>query len=187
MDTLPSANQPGVESLSRRSTLVVLGLAVIALALAMSWPERTVRSGGFLLDAEGRPAKLGERTAPVTLLHFWATWCPPCMTELPSLNELGAQIGREDFAILMVAVQDDAEKVQSFLGSRAQAALYDPDWDVAHRFETFKLPETHLLIGNEVVDKYIGAQAWNSPEIRRRLEAKIREHYDPAFTMPALR
>ena len=184
MDPDSATTTPPSETLSRRSTLAILGLAAFALVMAMSWPERAIRSGGFLLDAEGRPAKLGERTAPVTLLHFWATWCPPCMTELPSLNELGARVSRDDFAILMVAVQDDAEKVQSFLGSRAQAALYDPEWDVAHRFETFKLPETHLLIGNEVVDKFIGAQDWSSPEIRRRLEAKIREHYEPTFAIP---
>src|SRR5215470_17219667 len=44
--------------------------------------------GGFLLDAQGRAATLGARLAPVTLLHFWATWCPPCVTEAPSLARL---------------------------------------------------------------------------------------------------
>src|SRR4051794_35898402 len=69
---------------------LVLGtLAVCALA-ALFWPSGsggTVKEpGGMLIAAHGRPAKLGQQLAPVSLVHFWATWCPPCITETPDLQ-----------------------------------------------------------------------------------------------------
>ncbi len=165
--------------LSRQSlqSRILLGLVAVAVVLTIFWPRTLVREapGGFLFDPEGRPATLGERLAPVTLLHFWATWCPPCLTEIPSLTRLGAEVGGEDFGILMVAVDDDTSKVASFLGQQAATTLYDPNWEVAHRYGTFKLPETYLLVGNKVVDKLIGAQDWDSPALRKRLAEQVQK------------
>src|SRR5262245_49709476 len=64
--------------------------AVLALATAF-WPhtrtdaEPPAAEGGFVLDGGGRPIPLARELKPVTLVHFWATWCPPCMDELPKL------------------------------------------------------------------------------------------------------
>lgn len=75
----------------------------------------------------------------------------------------------------MVAVDDDASKVSSFLGEQAATTLYDPGWEVAHRYGTYKLPETYLLVGNKVVDKLIGAQDWDAPSLRQRLAERVRQ------------
>jgi thiol-disulfide isomerase/thioredoxin len=164
---------------SRQSKWIIAAVVVAALA-ALFWPrgDGTFEApGGFLYDAEGRPATLGERLAPVTLLHFWATWCPPCLTEVPSLHRLGTDtMGDEAFVILMVSVADDREKVENFLGNRSFSVYYDPAWEVTHRYGTRKLPETYLLVGNTVVDHYIGATDWDAPEVRQRLAEKVREH-----------
>ena len=175
---------PGPDHLQSRvlsgSHSAKLGLAaVLVLALvALFWPKSATREapGGFLYDPDGRPAKIGERMRPVTLLHFWATWCAPCLTEIPSLNRLAADIEGEEFAILMVAVSDEPAKVGTFLGSRSASALYDPSWEVAHRYQTYKLPETYLIVDNQVVDKFIGAQDWDDRALRSRLAEKVQEH-----------
>ena len=168
-------------SMTKQSRWVV-ALVVVAAMAALFWPkgDGTFEApGGFLYDPEGRPATLGERLAPVTLLHFWATWCPPCLTEVPSLHRLGADTAMDDdFAILMVSVADDKEKVENFLGDRSFSVFYDHTWDVTHRYGTRKLPETYLLVGNTVVDKYVGATDWDDPEIRARLREKVLEHRD---------
>jgi thiol-disulfide isomerase/thioredoxin len=182
-------------ALTVQAKLAIVVVAALA-AGALFWPrgDGTHKApGGFLYDPDGRPATLGERLAPVTLLHFWATWCPPCLDELPSLARLGADVASDEFAILMVAVDDEAERAASFLGSRAASALYDPSWEVAHRYGTYKLPETYLLVGNRVVevvdneDRFVGAQNWDDPRIRRRLEETIRRHRPPGirFSPPA--
>ena len=166
------------KSLSRQAKLGLAAVALVA-AVALFWPRSQARDapGGFLYDPEGRPATLGERAAPVTLLHFWATWCAPCIAEIPSLNRLAAEVESNDFTIVMVAVDDQQEKVAPFLGNRAAMALYDPSWEIAHRYGTYKLPETYLLVDNRVVDRFIGAQDWDSPALRQSLAEKVKEHH----------
>jgi thiol-disulfide isomerase/thioredoxin len=130
--------------------------------------------GGFLLDGQGRAVTLGGRLAPVTLLHFWATWCPPCISEAPSLTRLAHDFASHgDFGIVMVAVADSRDRVSGFMGSSAEMVLFDPKWDVAHRYGTEKLPETYLLVGGKVVDKFIGETDWDSQGVRQRLAAHL--------------
>lgn len=150
---------------------------VAAAALAVTfWPhgEAAEAPGGFVLDGDGRPQPLAARMAPVTLVHFWATWCPPCITEIPALERLWTDFGdRPGFEVVMIAVDDTNEQVEPFVGDRAAMMLYDPGWDVAHRYGTKKLPETYLVVGGRVVEKWIGAQNWDDPRIRRA----ISEHF----------
>jgi thiol-disulfide isomerase/thioredoxin len=152
--------------------------ALIACALlALFWPRgdggpRGAAPGGFLLDASGRPSPLGPRLAPVTLVHFWATWCPPCIEEVPALERLSRDLsGRGDFAVLMIAVSDEPGKVAAFLGPAADMVLFDPKWEVANRYGTRQLPETYLVVRGRVLEKFVGSTDWDDPGIRRRIAA----------------
>lgn len=172
--------------LSRQTQILVVLLAIVALAVVF-WPRgdgSREAPGGFLIDAGGRPVPVASRMAPVTLVHFWATWCPPCITEVPSLNRLSDDLAeyRGDFTILMVSVADDMERVESFVGDRLSSVLYDPQWEVAHRYGTRKLPETYLVVRGEVVERWIGAQDWNDPEIRETILEAIRGLREPERT-----
>ncbi len=163
--------------LSLQARLLTLAAAVLALGV-LFWPrggEDEEAPGGFLIDAGGRPVPVASRMAPVTLVHFWATWCPPCMTEVPSLNRLSEDFAefRGDFTILMVAVDDDRERVESFVGDRASSVLYDPSWEVTHRYGTRKLPESYLVVRGTVEERWIGPQDWGDPEIRERIREAI--------------
>ncbi|MFP3939498.1 MAG: TlpA family protein disulfide reductase [Acidobacteriota bacterium] len=163
--------------LSRQTQILVAALAVAALAVVF-WPRgdgTREAPGGFLIDDNGRPIPVGSRMAPVTLVHFWATWCPPCMTEVPSLNRLAEDFAeyRGDFTLLMVSVADDMERVESFVGDRLSSVLYDPNWEVAHRYGTRKLPETYLVVHGQVEKRWIGAQDWDDPDIRERILSTV--------------
>jgi len=130
--------------------------------------------GGFLVDANGRPSPMGDHLEPATLVHFWATWCPPCLTEIPAVLRLRHDIAAPgSVAVLLVAVGDSPDKVKSFLGDAADQALFDPRWDVAHRYGTRQLPETYLLINGRVADKFVGATEWDDPAVRERLRARL--------------
>ena len=162
------------------------GAVVLVAAVALFWPGseervnlspyRRVGTGqaapvGMLIDSTGRPIPIGQRMAPVTLVHFWATWCPPCITEIPSIMRLADEhAGNHDFSLVMIAVADDVEKGQTFLGSRVDEALFDHDWKLAHSYGTEKVPETHLVVNGKLVESFIGATNWDDPEIRRRIE-----------------
>jgi len=165
------------QGLGRPAALVLGALAVCALA-ALFWPRGSgsfKEPGGFLIDAHGRPAKLGPMLAPVSLVHFWATWCPPCIPETPALQRLAHDFAaKRDFAVVMVAVQDTTEKVRSLLGPGADMVLFDPNWEVANRYGTSKLPETYLVVRGEVVEKFVGPTDWDSPELRTKIESHLR-------------
>lgn len=156
-----------------------VGVTVIALAAlgALFWPRGDggfAAPGGFLVDGNGRPQPMGPRMEPVTLVHFWATWCPPCITEIPALDRLRDDLAaRPDFGILMVAVQDDVEKVETMVGEARGGVLFDPEWDVAHRYGTRQLPESYLVVRGRVVEKWDGEVDWDDPEVRARIEQAL--------------
>ena len=182
----PVAAASGHPGLSKQAKLGLALLVVCALA-ALFWPRsgKTFKEpGGFPLDLDGRPAKLGSQLAPVSLVHFWATWCPPCVSDVPSLQRLARDFqSRDDFSVVMIAVDDDKNKVTSFLGQGWDMVLFDPTWDVAHRYGTDKLPETYLVVRGQVVDKFVGATDWDDPKVREQLSSLLRP--TPARTAAA--
>ncbi|HEY0514193.1 MAG TPA: TlpA disulfide reductase family protein [Thermoanaerobaculia bacterium] len=157
-----------------------LGLAVLAACAlsALFWPQgnRPVQEpGGSLYDATGRSITIGSRLAPVTLVHFWATWCPPCIQETPKLQRLIHDFSSQtDFSVVMVAVADSSDKVQTFLGPGSEMVLFDPNWKVANRYGTDKLPETYLVVHGQVVRKFEGMTDWDDPTLRTELTAFLR-------------
>ncbi|HXO22623.1 MAG TPA: TlpA disulfide reductase family protein [Thermoanaerobaculia bacterium] len=184
----PAATPPPATSatpaIGRQAKLAIALIALCAVA-ALFWPRGGgglgAAPGGFVLDSGGRPAPLGPRLAPVTLVHFWATWCPPCIQEVPALQRLTADLAdRRDFTVLMVAVADSNDRVRSFLGAGSDMVLFDPNWDVAHRYGTRQLPETYLVVRGKVLDRFVGQTDWDDVNLRR----KILSHLGPATARP---
>jgi hypothetical protein len=82
------------------------------------------------------------------------------------------------FRVLLVAVNDSPDQAAKFLGSAAGRALHDPSWEIAHRYSTRQLPETHLLVQTKVVKTWVGATAWDDPAVRQEpgLDGSPLEH-----------
>lgn len=174
-DTTPQGSGAAPLGLQARIAMALLLLCALA---ALFWPrgDGTFKEpGGFLYDAEGKATTLGPKLAPVSLVHFWATWCPPCRDEIPSLQRLARDYStQEDFELVMVAVADEAEKAKVFLGDWGTMALYDPSWDVANRYGTEKLPETYLVVNGEVVKKFVGQTDWDNRDVRALIAERLR-------------
>ena len=190
---------PSEEAVAISPRTLIAGFATVAVCalVALFWPRsdgerinleafRRPAQGqaappGMLVDSGGRPAPLASRSAPVTLVHFWSTWCPPCIQEIPSILRLAdSHANNHNFALLMIAVQDDVEKASTFLGSRVSEALFDHDWKVSHGFGTKKLPETHLVVKGQMVESFIGATNWDNPDIRQIIEEALASLDDSA-------
>lgn len=159
------------ESVGKQATWAFFAVALVVV-LSLVWPheEDDTAPMGNLIDITGSVVPLASQTAPVTLIHFWSTWCPPCITETPAIQRLAADY--EDnprFRLVMVAVSDDPQKVADFLGDTGPG-LFDPDWKVAKSYGTHRLPETHLVVRGRLVDSYIGAVNWDDPAIRGQIE-----------------
>jgi thiol-disulfide isomerase/thioredoxin len=137
----------------------------------------------------GVPARAGERylaTVPpgqIVLLNFWATWCPPCIDELPSLVRLAGAVADRDVAVVAVSYDEGWEPQRATLQRVVGAPLppgvvwlRDPqgqDGDEARMLRTHlgtqKLPETWVLRDGRVLARFVGAQQWDSPTMQRYL------------------
>ena len=113
------------------------------------------------------------------ILHFWATWCGPCIHELPELLKLAQKIRKEGFSLVAVAVDEDWQVVDRFftkyphlMPMREQMVLIlDPQGVVANLYGVSRFPETLLINQAFVIDnKMVGAQPWLSPQMQRYLD-----------------
>ncbi len=120
-----------------------------------------------LQTLDGGSVSLSELRGKVVLLHFWATWCPPCVEEIPSLDRLYRSQPHDGFAVLAVSVDEGgAPAVKAFLERNGLTlpVLLNPDRSVAAGYGTFKFPETYLVDREGIVRyKIIGAANWDNP------------------------
>ena len=104
----------------------------------------------------------------VLVLNFWATWCPPCIEELPSLDEMQRQLSSKGIVVVGVSVDKNEKQYKDFL-KRARVSFQtsrDPDASISSEYGTFKYPETYVINANgEVVAKYIGPKDWMSADV----------------------
>jgi len=116
-----------------------------------------------LLTETGQKVRLDDFRGKFLVLNFWATWCPPCVEEMPSLSLLSQQFAGKGVAVLGVSVDQDLAAYQQFLRKTGVRFLNvrDPDRRVSHSFGTYKYPETYFIDRRGVVvRKIIGKADW---------------------------
>lgn len=104
----------------------------------------------------------------VVVLNFWATWCAPCVQELPSLEQLQNKFKDRGVEVVGVSVDVDGHAYQQFLKDHKVDFLTvrDPDQKTNTLYGTFKFPETYIIDRRGILRrKFIGAVDWNEPEI----------------------
>jgi cytochrome c biogenesis protein CcmG, thiol:disulfide interchange protein DsbE len=124
-------------------------------------PNFTVR------DAE-RTVTLSQFKGQVLVLNFWATWCPPCIEEMPSLVRMQQRMQSKAVTVLAVSIDVDESNYRRFLKDHNVNLLTvrDPDQKTNSLYGTFKFPETYIIDRNGVVRrKFIGAVDWTAPDI----------------------
>ncbi len=121
-----------------------------------------------LPDLAGSAVDLASRRGRVVLVNFWATWCPPCVEEIPSLNRLHERLAPRGFEVLAVDVGESWEQVQDFLRERPVQfpVLLDTTGEAFKRWKAYAFP-TSLLLDRQHRVRYAvyGAFAWDSPEV----------------------
>ena len=130
-------------------------------------PESLLAKGGV-----GAPVALQLRE-PVTIVSFWATWCPPCVEEFPALIELQRQLEGKGVEIVFVNIDEKWESVGAFflkhgIQVRPDRLYWDSKKEVAAKWGTTRFPETYVVRRDGwVVEKIIGAQLWTRPVVLR--------------------
>ena len=122
----------------------------------------------FSVQDADRTIKLSDFRGQVVVLNFWATWCPPCVEEMPSLVEMQRRMKGKGVTVVGVSVDVDQNAYHQFLKDHNVNLLTirDPGQKSNNLYGTFKFPETYIIDRNGVMRrKFIGAVDWTAPEI----------------------
>jgi thiol-disulfide isomerase/thioredoxin len=139
-----------------------------SLAFLSAAPELPV------FDANGGRHDLSKEKGRLTVIHFWATFCPPCVEEIPELSAFWERYkGRGDIALYAISVDKDWKTIQSFTSKNPNTLPmhHDPGAATAKRFGTTQYPETYIVNAKgRVLFRVQGVVSWSDPEVRRRIE-----------------
>ncbi len=146
---------------------------LILLALAGCYsgtrpPRIGTAAPDFTVRDSDRAVTLTQFKGQVVVLNFWATWCPPCIEEMPSLVQMQQRMKAKGVTVLAVSVDVDENSYRRFLKDHNVNLLSvrDPDQKSSGLYGTFKFPETYVIDRNGVMRrKFIGAVDWTEPEV----------------------
>ncbi len=151
---------------------LVLALSMIAFATGCYSGSRPPHVGSaakdFSLRDSDRNVTLAQFRGQVLVLNFWATWCPPCEEELPSLMRMQDSLRARGVTVLGVSIDVDGDAYHRFLKQRGVnfLTIRDPEQKIATMYGTAGWPETYIIDRQGVMRrKFVGPVDWTSPEV----------------------
>lgn len=164
-----------MKRLKKLSLLVIIAFSFFGLSACNNseQPAQPLSQGGLigqpapdfsLTDIHGNQVSLSQYKGQVVVLNFWATWCPPCREEMPSMEKLHRDY--QDKGLVMLAVNVDKnpqQAVADFLRERPYSftILLDSQNVAQNTYGVFRFPESFIIDRNGiVVEKIIGARDW---------------------------
>ncbi|MFO8025434.1 redoxin domain-containing protein [Thiohalophilus sp.] len=130
-----------------------------------------------LKDANGEHHTLRDYTGKVRVINFWATWCPPCVEEIPSLNRLREKMADEPFELISVNYAQQTDEVKDFLREVEVnfPVLIDHDGTEAARWRVIAFPSTYIIDANGRIRYGVNAAIeWDTPQVIETLKQLIR-------------
>lgn len=162
-----------------KMTITIIAVAAWLAAAPASWsaspPKAPAprRAPDFTLkDLDGKPHKLSDYRGKVVVVNFWATWCPPCRAEMPSMERTYEALKGRPFAMVGVEVGEEWESVQAFVEQTGvkYPILLDSDSAVSRNWHVVGLPTSYVIDAEgQVVGVIVGGRDWSEPAMRDRL------------------
>jgi cytochrome c biogenesis protein CcmG/thiol:disulfide interchange protein DsbE len=149
--------------------------------LFLSLHDNVVKAGDrapdFSIRADnGKVITAKDFGGKLLLLNFWATWCPPCISEVPALNQLQRTLGPDGVVILGVSEDEDPKAYQNFLARFKVSYLTarQPSKDIRLKYGTIQIPETYLIDRNgKVVEKVVSDADWASARMIEHVKSLL--------------
>tara|TARA_R110002049_G_scaffold39896_1_gene122196 strand:+ start:1805 stop:2374 length:570 start_codon:yes stop_codon:yes gene_type:complete len=147
--------------------------------------QRPLAPDFTLVDVDNKKRSVKDLRGKVVLVNFWATWCPPCRHEMPSIERLSNLHKGEDFAILAVNVAENLDTVFSFTGTLDPVPtfpiVFDKDGSVLKAWPVRGLPTTFVLDKQgRIAYRAVGGREFDNPAILAQINALLLEKKGPA-------
>jgi peroxiredoxin len=140
--------------------------------IGMEAPDFTLK------DMQGNSVTLSQYRGKVVFLNFWASWCPPCREEMPSMERLHEVYAGREFVMLAVNVEQNINDVRAFLQKSPHTfpILLDAEARAQGLYGVYRFPETFLIDKNgRIVEHYLGARDWSSIEFLGKINSMMKE------------
>ena len=117
-----------------------------------------------LFDLNQNPVKLTDYKGAIVFLNFWASWCPPCRNEMPSMQKLYNRYKTEPFKMIAVSIKESPGQVKDFFKEKRLSftALLDPRGEAGKKFGINSIPTTFILDKNgNIIARALGPRDWD--------------------------
>ncbi|MBN2050497.1 MAG: TlpA family protein disulfide reductase [Spirochaetales bacterium] len=139
--------------------------------LGFGVPQKPLASEDFTLDnLSGQEVSLSGLRGKVVFLNFWATWCGPCRSEMPSMEKLYTNFKGKPFEMLAVAslLGDTKESINNYIagGDYSFPVLLDPDGSVGNIYGVQGIPTTYIIgKDGQIIARLVGAYNWSNKQV----------------------
>jgi len=141
-------------------------------------PKRPAAPDFTIQDIDRKPHRLSDNRGKVVLVNFWATWCPPCRREMPSMQRAWEKLKDERFAMYAVNVGEDEDTIFGFTSPTGVEItfpiLLDRDARVIKAWPVIALPTSFIVDPDgRIVYRAVGGREWDDPQILEKIRALL--------------
>ncbi|MFD2516138.1 TlpA family protein disulfide reductase [Pontibacter locisalis] len=159
------------ETLQNPDATAVVDAAVVA--------NTEMAGAGFkMVDLQGKQVAFESLKGKVVFLNIWATWCPPCIAEMPNIQKLYDKVGSDKIAFVMLSVDEDGmKKVKKYIDKKGYSfPVYLPASQFPQEFYSNAIPTTFIISPEgKIVAKQEGMADYNTPEVVEFLQGMVKK------------
>src|SRR5215472_8429881 len=160
---------------------IVVMLCAFVSVLYLALHDNVVKAGDkapefSVVATNGKTITAKDFGGKLMILNFWATWCQPCVQEVPSLDNLQRQLGPKGLVVLGVSVDKDQQAYRDFLAKFhvSYPTAMDPSQAINTKYGTVQFPESYLIdTSGHVVEKIVGEANWSAPQMIEHVQSLL--------------
>ncbi len=172
---------------SKDKTDLILKAAIVICSIALCFvvagtlKPRIVEKGDSapkfsITTDQGKTLTASDFGGKILVLNFWATWCQPCLEEMPSLDQFARRYADKGVTVLAVSVDKNEKRYRDFL-AHVKPGFYtarDADANIPASYGTFMYPETYIIGANgKVLYKEVAARDWTDPAFQNYVQSLL--------------